>query len=275
MLHPNNYRTAPGWNPYRFFGQPDKELYTSKSGQNRGMFLASDMVLTASRPEGGSPHSAWVHPYVSGGMSGTLVVDFTGNGDLLQGGPMTGDGTITFSQDGLLSLITSLVGNGSWILSGDGMELKLTVSLTGDGVWSLYGINSLSLIVPLFGDGSWTLYGISDLRGRLSLIGAWSPYTELSPENLANAVWEALAASHVTTGTMGKKLNDAGSAGDPWETELPGTYEEGTAGNILFEILKLTGHKVTRVGSIITIYEDDELTPWRQYDLANGGRVIV
>lgn len=37
----------------------------------------------------------------------------------------------------------------------------------------------------------------------------------------------------------------------------------------------LTGNDVTKSGDIITIYEDDGTTPWRQYDLANGGRVLV
>jgi hypothetical protein len=40
----------------------------------------------------------------------------------------------------------------------------------------------------------------------------------LSPEGLANAVWEALAADHNAAGTMGAKLNAAGSASDPWST---------------------------------------------------------
>lgn len=40
-------------------------------------------------------------------------------------------------------------------------------------------------------------------------------------------------------------------------------------------IEKLTGNKVTKVGDVITIFEADEVTPWRQYNLANGGRVQV
>lgn len=41
------------------------------------------------------------------------------------------------------------------------------------------------------------------------------------------------------------------------------------------DILKLVGNKVTKSGDIITIYESDESTPWRQYDLTSGGRVEV
>jgi hypothetical protein len=40
-------------------------------------------------------------------------------------------------------------------------------------------------------------------------------------------------------------------------------------------LIKMTSNKVTRSGDVITIYEDDEITMWRQYDLANGGRVLV
>lgn len=51
--------------------------------------------------------------------------------------------------------------------------------------------------------------------------------------DVQNSVWEASAASHNSSGTLGAKLNSAGSAGDPWGTALPGAYGVGTAGNIL------------------------------------------
>lgn len=40
-------------------------------------------------------------------------------------------------------------------------------------------------------------------------------------------------------------------------------------------IRKLTGNKVTKAGDVITIFEDNGSTPWRQYNLASGGRVLV
>jgi hypothetical protein len=45
--------------------------------------------------------------------------------------------------------------------------------------------------------------------------------------------------------------------------------------NLTDVISKLTGNKVTKVGDIITIYDNDNITPWRQYNLASGGRVQV
>ena len=43
----------------------------------------------------------------------------------------------------------------------------------------------------------------------------------------------------------------------------------------LVDVLKLTGNKVTKSGDIITIYEKDGTTVWKQIDLSNGGRVDV
>jgi len=39
------------------------------------------------------------------------------------------------------------------------------------------------------------------------------------------------------------------------------------------DVAKLTGNDVTLTGTVITIYADDGTTPWRTYDLVNGGRV--
>lgn len=51
--------------------------------------------------------------------------------------------------------------------------------------------------------------------------------------DVENATWDAPIASHLSTGSTGKALNSAGSAGDPWATAIPGAYGAGTAGNIV------------------------------------------
>lgn len=48
-----------------------------------------------------------------------------------------------------------------------------------------------------------------------------------------DAVWDEATAGHAGAGTTGKALTDAGSAGDPWGTSIPGAYSAGTAGYIL------------------------------------------
>jgi hypothetical protein len=57
---------------------------------------------------------------------------------------------------------------------------------------------------------------------------------------IADAVWDEATSGHSTAGTTGKALTDAGSAGDPWSTALPGAYTAGSAGYILGTNLNAT-----------------------------------
>jgi hypothetical protein len=51
--------------------------------------------------------------------------------------------------------------------------------------------------------------------------------------DIAAAVWDEALAGHSTAGSAGAGLAAAGSAGDPWSTPLPGSYEAGTAGKLI------------------------------------------
>jgi hypothetical protein len=54
-----------------------------------------------------------------------------------------------------------------------------------------------------------------------------------SAATIADAVWDEALAGHAVAGSAGAALSTAGTAGDPWSTALPGSYAEGTAGEIL------------------------------------------
>jgi len=51
--------------------------------------------------------------------------------------------------------------------------------------------------------------------------------------DIADAVWNEDLSGHATAGSAGKALSDAGAAGDPWSTAVPGAYGAGTAGYVL------------------------------------------
>lgn len=55
---------------------------------------------------------------------------------------------------------------------------------------------------------------------------------------LAVGVWDATLANHLNAGSTGSALNSSSSAGDPWNTALPGVYGAGSAGNILGSIVQ-------------------------------------
>ncbi len=52
-------------------------------------------------------------------------------------------------------------------------------------------------------------------------------------DEISDGVWDEQLSGHTTAGSAGKALSDAGSAGDPWGTALPGAYGAGTAGHIV------------------------------------------
>jgi hypothetical protein len=56
-------------------------------------------------------------------------------------------------------------------------------------------------------------------------------------------VWEEAIAGHLGVGSTGAALNAAGAAGDPWTTALPGAYADGSAGDII-------GNLVADVGAL-------------------------
>jgi hypothetical protein len=58
--------------------------------------------------------------------------------------------------------------------------------------------------------------------------------------SLLTIIWDSAISGHTTSGTFGGALNSAGSAGDPWNTNLPGAYAAGTAGFIVGTNLNAT-----------------------------------
>ena len=71
--------------------------------------------------------------------------------------------------------------------------------------------------------------------------------------DVAEAVLDATASSHNTAGTIGNKINSAGSAGDPWSTALPGSYTSGQAGKIVGDALDAAVSSRASQSSVNTI----------------------
>lgn len=224
--YPNNYRTGVGFLPnYTFFGIIPYYSYNAELGTSAGSRLNTQIGTdgngfkrTSSAPDGYGMKAPFP-PVKAGGISAwnDPIAQLSMTGALLQGGPMEGSGSMEFTApDGSLSLVISMSGNVAIAtLTGDSMVLRMTVGLNGTGAFQLTGTNNLALIVPFEGAGSVLTMGVgaTDLRGLLSMAGEWTPFTELSPEGLANAVWSSLAAQYNDAGTMGNKLNTASSGG--------------------------------------------------------------
>lgn len=251
MIYPNGQRvlTYPIRNMAGALVSTGAMQYGGICGARFNRFVSETTDKRAGVPNG---YSSPVLPIKAGGMSSLRgILTVSGSGDMLQGGPMEGTGDMSFTTDSNLSLVISMSANASVVtMTGDSMVLRLTVGLDGTGAFQLTGENNLALIVPFEGAGSVLTMGAgaTDLRGLLSMQGEWTPFTELSPEGLASAVWGSMASAYNDAGTMGEKLNGAGSAGNPW-TEV---IESGlTASQVMRIIASAVAGTSQKTGSTI------------------------
>jgi len=182
---------------------------------------------------------------VAGGFSALTnpAIDLEkGNSDLLSGMILSYNGTfLILTPNGNLSLNVSLNTTANILTFTGTATIAGVTQMIGASTITFTPDGSLSLNIPIEGAGSWAITGTADMKGRLSMIGEWTPYTELSPENLAIAVWGISQGNIDNVGTAGKALLAAGSAGDPWSTEIPGTYTGDQAGAILQKVKNNTG----------------------------------
>ena len=169
--------------------------------------------------------TAWWMPPKAGGMAAvnTLLGSGTLSASMSKGiniaGGLSGIGSLSAPLTMVVGMVGGLSGSGAITAALVG-STALVGALTGTGSLSA-ALGALSgMVGALSGAGTIT----ADLRGRSWMTADITPVTELSPENLATAVWAAVAAANNDTGSMGEKLNDAGSGSNPWTEVIEGSY---------------------------------------------------
>jgi hypothetical protein len=205
-------------------------------GRVRGFYVGQACgpdVAAQSFPPGYRHPGAWHLSPKAGGVSARI----TASGSVAAAGQMgypiaaalTGSGEITNAELGLiLSALAALSGTGSVAGSAIGVA-TLAAALSGSGGVSdagIYGIGTL--VAALSGTGDLSdaeIYAIGLVAADIVVTG-----TGLTTANVGQAVWAAIAASNNAAGTMGEKLNDAGSASNPWTEIIESGY---TAAEIL------------------------------------------
>lgn len=194
------------------------------------------LPLTASLDTGTEPPYSWHLAEKGGEMSSTTMTNGTATLTASQQNginivsTIAGVGTIDTAG---LSLVTSMISAiaGSGTLTGamvGTVQLAATLAGTGDVVGSVSMLSGL--IANLAGTGVIS----ADLKGKLFMEAQiYVNQSEATVQQIVDGVWEALAADHNNTGTMGEAMNGAGSAGNPWITDLSAYNTANTAGKIL------------------------------------------
>lgn len=132
----------------------------------------------------------------------------------------TGNAVLWINVDGEISIVSSGTASLSLVASGSG-SCSISLSLGGDIVGVIYGSGSSNISLTWTGtlwavafmswESSINLIAEAELFALWHMTGIMTPFTELSPQWLAQAVWQALAIENNTVWTMWAKLNTASS----------------------------------------------------------------
>ena len=142
---------------------------------------------------------------------------------------LTGSGTISNAQLSLVvQLAAALSGSGTITTASLVGVVSLASSLTSTGSLTA-GINVIAFMnSTLAGTSSVT----AGLRGTLSMEAAiYVNQSEATVQQITDSVWNALAASYNTGGTMGNLLNSAGGGASP-ATIAAAVWDELESGHI-------------------------------------------
>lgn len=236
-----NYSALNG-NPGREFGGAANPIKWMKSSSMQ-LFYGGEASVEGQTNKAGFPCG-----YGTGGSfslppkAGGLSSHFEGNISLSQTGvavggkPISGSSDITFTTTATGGLIVSGSGSASITLSPTGTLISVAAG-SGSATVTLSGTALIGALAGISGQGSITLSPTAAIKAIGYLAGLSTNETEFSADALARAVWDATATDFNLAGTMGEKLNDAGSAGNPWAALIADNGDPGTFGERVQKLL--------------------------------------
>jgi hypothetical protein len=207
-------------------------------------FVHDTAVMNQSNSEGFTKLSAYStglyfpHCMIPPRTAGRIVAHdtLTGTGEItnaelwavkLAAASVSGSGALTATGSLIVQLVAAVAGSGEISDADIQAFLQLSAALTGtgDADGTLTGLGELLAALTGSGLADGTLTGVGALAAALVVTG-----TGLTTANVGPAVWAAIATQNDTAGSMGEKLNDAGSASNPWTEVIESGY---TAAQIL------------------------------------------
>lgn len=240
-------------NSGRSIGGPTDPTLYFKGGIRRNFFLQDDatniaQIRKAATPTGYRHPYAYVMPIDAGGIASinTILCDADIAGANLAGGlnavaALTASGDLSATMQLIVSAVAVITATGD--LTGNLNAIApLAATITGGG--------SLTATLQALGNAVAAITASGALTGTVRATGTLealiTSQTELSPEALAAAVWNAVAAEFNAVGTMGEKLNAAGGGANPadiadavWDEILSGHTVAGSSSQVVKAIKAL------------------------------------
>jgi len=206
----------------------------NKTSMSRGVFNGVNWEAKSGIPDGYAHPYNWVIPQSSGGMASRNIIIGSGGitsaamamGINAQAG-LSGSGSVTSATLQLIvSMLADISGSGSITSADLRAFLNMLADLSGSG----NAAGTMSALAWLSGG----LEGDGAIGATITALGTLSAdirgYGDLTPEGLRDAIWNAAAASYNAVGSIGEKVNDAGSDSNPWNEVIESGF---TAAQIL------------------------------------------
>lgn len=176
-------------------------------------FVGSETNRTkAAFPNGYYPPYSLVMPFTVGTTAGRDAVSASAVAAIKSTVATTGDATITALAEAVATLLSSTTGEATVTATAEGVAAGVAIT-TGDATVTATGDAAINAYAFITASASCGVDAEGIASGTAHIEGESTTETALSPATLAAALWDATAASYNATGTMGAKLNAAGSGG--------------------------------------------------------------
>lgn len=219
----------------------------SQPGRIRNISAGEGITSTLVGIPSGERHpNCWMMPRSAGALAarnqltGTGSISTTALAVKLAEASLTGSGELSAIGSLIVQAVAAITGSGTITAADLKAFLQAVAGIGGSGTVSATatGLGALAALLTGSGTGAGsTLTGTGELEAALVVTG-----TGLTTGNVGAAVWAAIASANNTAGTMGEKLNDAGSASNPWTEVIESGFTAA-------EILKLIAAAVQGDGT--------------------------
>lgn len=214
----------------------------ARTGARRNI-TAGDGITSGlvSLPSGNRHPSAWMMPQKPGALASRNSISGAGSAAAaalavkLAGADLTGAGSLEAIGGLIVQLLADIAGSGGISEADAKAFLQAVASINGSGGISAAqatGLGELVAAITGLGLVDATLTGRGELSADLVVTG-----TGLTTGNVGAAVWAAIASANNTPGTMGEKLNDAGSGSNPWTEVIEAGYSAADVLRLISAVL--------------------------------------
>lgn len=248
----------------------------TSDGKRRNIFAGEGSINKKSSVPSGTRHPvAWIMAPEAGGMASrnNTEINLTPTAFAVLGLPAAASATVTLNvTDATGGLIVSGSGVANISFAATAQILSIA-SGQGSATITLTPTAAIGAEAGIQGSATVLFTPTALIYATGSMSGLSTSETEFSAAALASAVWSATAGDYNAAGTMGEKLNDAGSAANPWTEVIESGF---TAADILRILAAVAAGNATGLDGAAIVFRDLNDTKDRvTATIASGDREIT